>query len=156
MSAPAGDPHAVPPLRDSGYALRLFALGMPLGFAWLYDAMSAADRTRVYTAIDAWVDAYESGGFGRDHPQGNYFAGYYATKAVAALATEGDDPRAAAQWTDFLNRVHGQAVQPDYAANPVGGGWPGGPNYGPPATFHMGLPLLAAQTPQGVELLDPA
>src|SRR5256885_7396886 len=156
MSAPAGDPHAVPPLRDSGYALRLFALGMPLGFAWLYDAMSAADRTRVYTAIDAWVDAYESGVFGRDHPQGNYFAGYYATKAVAALATEGDDPRAAAQWPDFLNRVHGQAVQPYYAANLVGGGWPEGQNPGPLAPFNMVLPVWAPRTAKGMDLVHAA
>src|SRR5256885_15309174 len=153
MSAPAGDPHAVPPLRDSGYGIRFFGLGLALGFDWLYDAMSAADRIRVYTAIDAWVDAYESGGFGRDHPQGNYFAGYYATKAVAALATEGDDPRAAAQWTDFLNRVHGQAGQPDYPAHPLGGGRAGGPKYRPPATVNTVLARLAAQTPQGVGLV---
>src|SRR5256885_13942916 len=156
MSAPAGDPHAVPPLRDSGYGIRFFGLGLALGFDWLYDAMSAADRIRVYTAIDAWVDAYESGVFGRDHPQGNYFAGYYATKAVAALATEGDDPRAAAQWTDFLNRIHGQLVQPYYAANLAGGGWPEGQNYGPLATFNMLLPVLAAKTAKGVDLVHAA
>jgi len=156
MSAPAGDPHATPPLRDSGYGIRFYGVGMALGFDWLYEAMSATNRTRVYTAIDRWVDAYESGGFGRDHPQGNYFAGYYATKALAALATEGDDPRAAAQWTDFLNRVHGQLVQPYYAANLGGGGWPEGQNYGPLATFNMLLPVLAAKTAKGVDLVHAA
>ncbi len=125
MSAPEGA-HAPPPLRDKGFGIRFYGLGLALGFDWLYDAMSADQRIRVFTAIDRWLDAYEGGGFGRDHPQGNYFAGYYATKAVAALATEGDDPRAPAQWSDFLTRVHGQMVQPYYAANLNGGGWPEG------------------------------
>jgi hypothetical protein len=156
MSAPAGDPHATPPLRDSGYGIRFYGVGMALGYDWLYDAMAAGDRTRVYTAIDQWVDAFESGGFGRDHPQGNYFAGYYAAKALGALATEGEDPRAPAQWNDFLTRVYGQLVQPYYAANMNGGGWPEGQNYGPLATFNMLLPVLAAKTAKGLDLVHGA
>ncbi|WP_143104699.1 hypothetical protein [Amycolatopsis regifaucium] len=153
MSAPAGDPHAPDPLRDAGYGIRFFGVGMALGFDWLYDAMSPSERTRVYTALDRWIDAFESGGFGRNHPQGNYFAGYYATKALAALATEGDDPRAPAQWADFTGRVHEQFVQPYYAANLTGGGWPEGQHYGPLATFNMLLPVVAAKTAKGIDLV---
>ncbi|MFE0021155.1 hypothetical protein [Amycolatopsis sp. NPDC059021] len=156
MSAPEGDPHAVDPLRDSGYGIRFYGLGMAIGFDWLREALSTADRTRVYTAVDRWIGAYETGGFGRGYPQGNYFAGYYATKAVAALATEGDDPRAPAQWTDFLDRVHGRMVQPYYAANLAGGGWPEGQNYGPLGTFNMLLPVLAAKTAKGIDLVHAA
>ncbi|MFF1823424.1 hypothetical protein ACFVWG_39345 [Kribbella sp. NPDC058245] len=156
MSAPAGDPHAPDPLYDDGYGIRFYGVGMAIGFDWLYDALAPADRTRVYTAVDRWVDAYEAGGYGLDHPQGNYYAGYYATKAVAALATEGDDPRAPAQWTDFLDRVHGQVIQPYYAANLTGGGWPEGQNYGPLATFNMTLPVLAAKTAKGIDLVNAA
>jgi hypothetical protein len=156
MSAPEGDPHAPPPLRDDGYGIRFYGLGLALGYDWFYDALSAAQRVRVFTAINRWVDAYEGGGFGRNHPQGNYFAGYYATKAVAALATEGDNPRAPAQWNDFLTRVHGQLVQPYYAANLTGGGWPEGQQYGPLATFNMVLPVVAAKTAKGIDLVHAA
>src|SRR5689334_17002592 len=54
MSAPAGDPHATPPLRDDGYGIRNYGVGMALGYDWLYEAMSSDNRTRVYTAIDLW------------------------------------------------------------------------------------------------------
>ncbi len=154
MSAPAGDAHDPNPLRDSGYGIRNFGVGMALGYDWLHDAISASDRTRVYTAMDRWLDAYEASGFGHEFPQGNYFAGYYASKALEGLATEGDDPRAAAQWSDFLDRVHGKDVQPYYAANLEGGGWPEGQNYGPLATFNMTLPVLAAKTAKGIDLVN--
>ncbi|MEU6080647.1 hypothetical protein [Streptomyces sp. NPDC047108] len=153
MSAPEGDPHAPNPKSDSVYGIRFYGLGMALGYDWLRDAMSSAERTRVYKAIGRWVDTYEDSGFGRQHPQGNYFAGYYATKAVAALATEGDDPRAKEQWSDFLTRVHGKMVQPYYAKNVSGGGWPEGQNYGPLATFNMALPAVAAKTAKGKDLI---
>ena len=42
---------------------------------------------------------------GREHPQGNYFAGYYATKALTGLGTRGECPRGEAHWQDFLRRV---------------------------------------------------
>ncbi|MGW1617086.1 hypothetical protein ACWCQZ_48660 [Streptomyces sp. NPDC002285] len=153
MSAPESDPHAPPVARDHVYGIRFYGLGMALGYDWLRDALTAAQRTRVYTAIDRWVDTYESIGFENHSPNGNYFAGYYATKAVAALATEGDDPRAAAQWKDFLDRVHGKMVQPFYAANLSGGGWPDGQNYGPVAAFNMILPAVAAKTAKNVDLV---
>ncbi|MER6434632.1 hypothetical protein ABT272_44985 [Streptomyces sp900105245] len=153
MSAPASAPHAAPVDRDHVYGIRFYGLGMALGYDWLRNALTEAQRTRVYTAIDRWVDTYEATGFENHDPNGNYFAGYYATKAVAALATEGDNPRAATQWKDFLDRVHGKMVQPFYAANLSGGGWPDGQNYGPVATFNMILPTVAAKTAKNVDLV---
>jgi hypothetical protein len=156
MSAPPGDPHAQDMTRDDVFGIRFYGVGMALGYDWLYEALTADTRTRIYTAIDNWVSTYESRGFGHDHPQGNYFAGYYATKALGALATEGDDPQAATQWTNFLNHVHGELVQPYYAANLSGGGWPEGQQYGPLATFNMILPVLAAKTAKGIDLVHAA
>lgn len=156
MSAPDGDPNSPNVLKDDVFGIRFYGVGLSLGYDWLYDAMSASDKVRVYTAIDRWIDAYESSGFGRDNPQGNYFAGYYAAKALAGPATEGDDPRASAHWSDFLNRVHGQMVQPYYAANLAGGGWPEGQNYGPLAEFNMILPVVAAKTAKNVDLVNAA
>jgi hypothetical protein len=48
-------------------------------------------------------------------------------------------------------------VQPYYAANLSGGGWPEGWNYGPIGTLNMSYPVLATQTAKGIDLLgDPA
>jgi hypothetical protein len=106
MSTPEGDPHAPDPLRDQGYGIRYAGVGMALAYDWLNDAMNPDLRLRVYTALNRWLAEYEKGGLGRDHAQGNYVAGYIAAKALAALATEGDNPLAAAHWEDFLERVH--------------------------------------------------
>jgi len=152
MTAPSGG-HAPNPLRDSGYGIRFYGLGMAIGFDWLYDALTPALRSRVVTAFNRWVDAFESGGFERDFPQGNYFAGYFAAKGIGALATEDDNPRAPAMWSDWLDRLYGQLVKPYYAANLAGGGWPEGWNYGPLASANMVWPILAAQTAKGLDLL---
>src|SRR5438876_194779 len=117
MSAPPGDPHSPDPLRDSGYGIRFYGLGMAIGFDWLYDALAPSRRTRVVAAINRWIGAFQTGGFERDFPQGNYFAGYYAAKGIGALATEDDNPQAPTMWNDWLTRVHGRMVRPYYAQN---------------------------------------
>src|SRR5262249_46650183 len=129
MSAPEGQPHAPNPLRDSGYGIRNYGVGLALGLDWLHGALRAPERTRVLAALHRWLAAYEERGFEHAFPQGNYFAGYYDAKALAGIAAEGDE--APAQWQDWLGRVHGKLVQPYYAANLPGGGWPEGWNYGP-------------------------
>jgi hypothetical protein len=145
--------HAPNPLTDSGYVIRFYGVGMALGFDWLYDLLEPSDKARVVTALDRFVTAYEKEGFGREHPQGNYFAGYYAAKALAALATEGDDPNAPRAWEDWLTRVHGGFVQPFYAKYLEGGGWPEGWSYGALATVNMTWPVIAAKTAKGIDLL---
>ena len=151
MSAPAGDSHAPNPLRDSGYGIRFYVVAMALGFDWLFPELTSTVRQRVIVAIHRWIDAFEAGGFENNFPQGNYFAGYYDAKALAALALEGEDP--AAGWQDFLGRVQDKMVQPYYAANLAGGGWPEGWNYGPFGTLNMSWPALAAKTALGLDLV---
>lgn len=150
MSAPATSPS---PLRDSGYGIRNYGVGMAVGFDWLYEALSPSARQQVVTALNRWVTAFDGGGFGRDHPQGNYFAGYYAAKVMAAIATEGDNPSSPAMWDDWINRLHGQLVQPYYAAHLPGGGWPEGWNYGPLGSINMAWAVLAAKTGKGADLV---
>ena len=150
MSAPATSPN---PLRDSGYGIRNYGVGMAVGYDWLYEAIGSSTRQQVVSALNRWVTAFDTGGFGRDHPQGNYFAGYYAAKVMAAIATEGDNPSAPAMWDDWINRLHGQMVQPYYAANLAGGGWPEGWNYGPLGSINMAWAVLAAKTGKGVDLV---
>jgi hypothetical protein len=154
MSTPEGDLHAPDPLRDQGYGIRYAGVGMALAYDWLSDAMTPEERFRVYTAINRWLAAYEEGGLGRDHVQGNYVAGYIAAKALAALATEGDNPLAGAHWEDFLERVHEGMVRPYYDANLGGAGWPEGLHYGPSAIVNMLLPVAAAKTAKDLDLVN--
>jgi hypothetical protein len=151
MSEPEG-PHAISPLRDSGYGIRFFGVGMALGYDWLRDVLSREEKARIVRALEHWITSYEKDGFAHDHPQGNYFAGYYAAKALAALAVEGDDPRGAAWWKDWLDRVHGKMVAPYYGKHLAGGGWPEGYNYGLLATMNMVLPALAAASAKSMTL----
>ncbi|HJW09355.1 MAG TPA: hypothetical protein VJ483_06940 [Holophagaceae bacterium] len=157
-------PHAQPPTTDDGYGIRFYVSGMALGFDWLHDQLSAFQRQQVMTAMGNWIAFFEQSGFENANPpgitnppNGNYFAGYYAAKALAALAAEGEDPQAPARWTDWLDRVHGRMVQPDYALYMAGGGAPEGWNYSPFATKNMIYPTLAAKTAKGLDLVnDPA
>lgn len=156
--------HAQPPSTDSGYGIRFYGSGMALGYDWLHDKLSATQRQQLRTCMADWVAFFEQSGFenaipqGIDNPpNGNYFAGYYAAKALIALAMEGESSAAAAQWTDWLDRIHGRMVQPDYQRWMAGGGAPEGWNYSPFATENMIYPTLAAKTAKGLDLIhDPA
>lgn len=152
MSAPKGTAHYQDPLRDSGYGIRNFGVGMALGYDWLYEKMSSFEKERVYTSLNHWVEQFEQKGFGYEHPQGNYFAGYYAAKALAALATEGDNPQAGDMWNTWLTK-HQEVVQPYYEKWMKGGGWPEGWNYGALATKNMLWPLVAAKTAKNIDLI---
>ncbi len=156
--------------RDDGYGIRFYGTGMALGFDLLYPALSSAVKANVVSALNGWFDYFTTSGFGEGHPVGNYFAGYYAAKAYAALATDGDNANAAALWTDFHDRLHfggpgalsapngtHAGVQSYYAQFMAGGGWPEGWGYGPLAVINMDLPSLAAKTAKGIDLIgDPS
>jgi len=142
---------------------------MAFGFDWLYPALSASTKTRVVASIDTWIDWYDQSGFINNDPIGNYFAGYYAAKAYAGLATEGDNSNAADLWSKFLDKLHrgqpGDLVAPDgphagvqwyYSRFMTGGGWPEGWGYGGLAVANMALPSLAAKTAKGLDLIADA
>src|SRR6185295_20161011 len=95
-------------------------------------ALSSSLKTQVYTQLNGWLSWWDTSGFEHDHPQGNYFAGYYAAKAYAGIATEGDNPNGAALFGDWLNRMHNggansvgshTGVAAYYNKYMVGGGW---------------------------------
>lgn len=156
--------HAQPPLTDSGYGIRFYGSGMALGYDWLHDALTVDEAAQINGTLNTWIHAFEAGGFenatgpqdATNPPQGNYFAGYYAAKGLAALGTAGENPDAAAMWTDWSQRVHGQMVQPYYQQWMAGGGWPEGWNYGPFATLNQIYPVWAAQTAKGLDLVHDA
>ena len=153
MSAPPGDAHYQDPLRNSGYAIRFFGVGMALGYDWFWDKMSAVEKKQVYTSLNHWIEKFESAGFGRQHPQGNYFSGYYAAKALTALATEDENPKAEELWSSWLSKQHYGFVQPYYEKWMRGGGWPEGWNYGPVGTINMLWPTIGAYTAKNIDLV---
>jgi len=158
---------------DSGYGIRNYGIGMAMGYDWFYEeliAESTASENKLanlYNSLNAWLAFYDQNGFGRGQSQSNYFAGYYATKAYAAIATQGENTNADALWNDFLNRLHrGGAtalsgpegthagVQLFYSQHMTGGGWSEGPEYGPQAMRNMSLPSLAVLTAKNIDLIN--
>ncbi len=147
------------PCTDDGYVIRFYGVGFGLGYDWLYDLLTPAQKTQVYTAANAFVTAWEApngcASFAYSNPQGNYFAGYFHAKAVISLATYDENPSAPAQWTDWLNNQFGQRVQPYYAKHMLGGGWPEGfANYAPLAILNMTLPMREVKTATGIDLVN--
>ncbi|HXU72622.1 MAG TPA: DNRLRE domain-containing protein [Polyangia bacterium] len=154
--------HSPPFSRDDGYGIRFFGAGMAIGYDWLWGALSSSGKAQVYTQLNGWISWFDANGFEHDHPNGNYFAGYYAAKAYAGLATDGDNPSATTLWNDFLDRLHGgganavgshTGVAAYYAKYMAGGGWSEGWGYGPLAVVNMTLPSLAAKTGKGLDLI---
>lgn len=146
------------PCTDSGYVIRFYGVGYGLGYDWLYDLMTTSQRQQVYTTANAWLTAWEQPGgcaaFEYNHPQSNYYAGYFHAKAVIALATYGDNPSAPAEWDDWYNNQFLQRVQPYYAQHLSGGGWPEGyGNYASLAILNMDFPAREVKTATGVDIV---
>jgi hypothetical protein len=144
--------HAAPPERDSVYGIRNYGAGLAIGYDWLHGMLDGETRARVRVVLKRWIRAFEREGFGRNHPQGNYHAGYYAATGLAALAIAPDGGSPPITYRRWRKRIH-EPVRRYYEANLTGGGWPEGWNYGPLGTFNMVLPLLAARTAKGVDLI---
>jgi len=141
--------------RDDGYGIRNYAFAMGMGYDWFHDLLTAAQQTQLQTAMNNWINGFEQDSFEYDHPQGNYFAGYYVAKCMAALAVEGDSPLADGWWNDWYNNQHLQRVAPYYRANLGGGGWTEGyAQYGILATRNQSLPVLAVKTAKGIDLIQ--
>ncbi len=149
------------PLRDDGYGMRNFGVGMGIGYDWFHDLMTPAQLTQLQTALAQWFTTFETDpkpAFEYEHPQGNYFAGYYAAKCMAALAVQGDAPIGDTWWSDWYNHQHLQRVAPYYTANLGGGGWlEGYAQYGILSVRNQSLPALAVRTAKGIDIInDPA
>jgi hypothetical protein len=139
------------PSTDAGYGIRNYVVGMAIGYDWLYPALSASTKSAVVSSINAWIDWYDASGFSNGHSIGNYFAGYFLAKTMAALATEGDNPKAAAYWDDVVTRMWGKLVKPQFTSMMSGGGWPEGWGYGKKAVLSMAEALRATKTATGLD-----
>jgi len=150
MATPAGS-GGQPPSTDSGYGIRNYGVGLATGYDWLKPALSAAQKQSVIATLNAWIDWYDSKGFSKSEPIGNYFAGYLLAKTTTAIATEGDNSNAAAYWSDVQTRMWGQLGQPAYSSSMKGGGWPEGWQYGPRAVEEVAQFLWAVKTGKGMD-----
>ncbi len=168
ISIPFPSAHSEDPCTDNGYVIRFFGVLMGVGYDWLYELLTPAQRTQIYTTANSSVTTWETNScssFAYAHPQGNYFAGYLHAKAAIALATYGDNPSAPAQWDDWQNKQFRTAavnpphvgVLPYYQQHLTGGGWPEGfGNYGPLATLNMSLPIWEVKSATGIDLVNAA
>ncbi|MDX2093243.1 MAG: Ig-like domain-containing protein [Kofleriaceae bacterium] len=149
---------------DHGYGIRNFGPAMAIGYDWLHDVVSPTLATTVADRLVGWIDWYDaqpaSYNF-REHPTSNYFAGYYAAKALAALALEGEHAKAAELWDEWLAMQRDalgshMGIAPYYTRYLDGGGWIQGWQYGPRAVRNMIEPSLAAMTAKDLDLVEDA
>jgi len=159
MSAPYPGSNGWNPCTDNGYGIRFYGVGYGLGYDWVYELLTSAQRTQIYTTANAWVTAWEQpngcADFEYAHPQSNYFAGYFHAKAVISLATYDENPAAPAQWVDWLANQFGTRVQPYYQTHLLGGGWPEGyGNYAPLGILNMSLPAWEVKSATGTDLIN--
>ena len=140
-----------PPQTDSGYGIRNYAVGMALGYDWLYPGLTSSTRQRVVDSVNLWVDWYDASGFIKNDPIGNYFVGYLLAKTLTGLATEGDNPKAAGYFADVQDRLWGKLTLPAFQRSMVGGGWPEGWGYGPRAVLSVAQTLWAVKTAKGLD-----
>ncbi|HLX42492.1 MAG TPA: hypothetical protein VKR43_03620 [Bryobacteraceae bacterium] len=145
-------------LRDDGYGIRNFGFGMGMGYDWFYDALTVAQRAQLRTSLARWFTTFETSdivNFEYATQYGNYYAGYYASKCVAALAVQGDDPIGDTWWNDWYNNQHLGHVAPFFRANLAGGGWTEGyAQYGILGTRNHSWPALAVKTAKGLDLIQ--
>ncbi|MDB4996588.1 MAG: hypothetical protein JWM74_4020 [Myxococcaceae bacterium] len=150
MSTPASS-GGQSPATDSGYGIRNYGVGMAVGYDWLYPALTPSTRERVIASLNSWIDWYDVSGFSRDHSVGNYFIGYLLAKTTTALATEGENAKAAGYWSDVETRMWGQLVKPQFSTAMAGGGWPEGWGYGPRAVRGVAEFLWAVKTAKNLD-----
>ena len=99
---------------------------MGIGYDWFHDLLTPALLTQLQNALNTWIHGFENDApeaFEYEHPLGNYYAGYYAAKCMAALAVQGDSPLGDTWWNDWYNASTTSAWSPYYALNLAGGGW---------------------------------
>ncbi|MBI4907523.1 MAG: hypothetical protein HY820_28110 [Acidobacteria bacterium] len=143
--------------RDYGYGIRNFGVAMGIGYDWFHDLLSPTQLAQLQTSLNNWISSFENNSFEYDHPQGNYFAGYYAAKCMAALAVQGDSPLGDTWWNNWYNQQHLQRVAQYYSANMGGGGWTEGfTQYGILGSRNQALPALAVRTAKGLDLIHAA
>ena len=109
---------------DAGFPSRSAIYGLAIGYDWLHDHLTAAEKADVVRALNLWFDWFKRAAFENKGPAyGNYFGGHVMGFGLAALATEADNPRGAEIVAHIagLFRTH---VVPAFVAGGFAGGYP--------------------------------
>ncbi|HSP14738.1 MAG TPA: hypothetical protein VLV78_08300 [Thermoanaerobaculia bacterium] len=114
--------------RDSGYDIRFGLREMMLGYDWIYDRFTPAERAELVTVATGFVDWYHANGYSESFPLENYYAGYIQGLSLTAVATAGDNTNADRFFT--LLRAKLREEMPTLNQRAAGGDWPEGWNYG--------------------------
>ncbi len=116
---------------DDGYSIRTRGCLGAIAYDWLHDApgMDASLRAHAADRLAAWSGWYAESGYNRDHPIGNYYAGFFGAVAFGGIALDGDDPRS----EPLLRRTQSMfdaEIVPTYRRKLAGGDFPEGWQYG--------------------------
>lgn len=142
---------------DDYYFYRDALPAVSIALDWLYDQMSASQRTQIATwlmdrADQCWPETNpaRSEGWAIDNPSNNYYSGYLMTWP-AALAAYGEDNRAASHISLAVNRYRTQ-VRPYLQSWGRGGVMAESTNYD--STFRYALILDGHRTATGEDFLN--
>jgi len=125
--------------QDTGYSMRTHGVFAALGYDWLHDALSAAERQKARTRFAQWVAFHmEPDTYQRAQPGANYHAGHLLALTLIAIA-HADEMNAAAAGTgtalyDYVvDEMWGEVMADGVAARGAlgGGDWLEGWQYGP-------------------------
>ncbi|MGZ4809034.1 MAG: hypothetical protein ACXV7D_06855 [Thermoanaerobaculia bacterium] len=114
--------------RDSGYDIRFAVREMMLGYDWIYDKLTPAERTELLTVCTNFVDWYTANGYANEVPLENYYAGYLQAITLTATATAGDNANADRLFTLLRKKLREE--MPTLNQRVAGGDWAEGWNYG--------------------------
>lgn len=109
---------------DSGFPSRSAIYGLAIGYDWLYDRLTAGERSTVARALNLWFDWFTRAAFENEGPAyGNYFGGHVMGFGLAGFATEGDNPRGH-EIAAHIARLFDARVAPAFASGGFAGGYP--------------------------------
>ena len=114
--------------RDSGYDIRFALREMMLGYDWIYDSFTPAERTELLTVATNFVDWYTANGYANEVPLENYYAGYLQGITLTAAATAGDNADADRLFTLLRKKLREE--MPTLNQRVAGGDWAEGWTYG--------------------------
>ncbi len=139
---------------DSGYQCRVVLPGMAVGFDYCYAHLTAAQKTRYISAMEAMADWVWSrpGAWGTDNPGNNYFQGFMMGVWLVGLALSGDSVKATG-YLAISEQKYAQMVLPYLSTLGAGGVWLEGESYGSESTRFLFLMLEAHRTATGEDLL---
>jgi hypothetical protein len=136
---------------NSGYPIRSFGLYAALAFDWLHDAPGMEElRPLILQRLAAWLEWYDKGGYLNDSPYSNYFWGYFASLAMAGLATQGEAPQAE-EWLERTHALLDRKVVPGFQARLKGGEWAEGWQYGQLVAMEVALLVDGFRTATGAD-----